>query len=158
MRPNSEPRQLASSLQGAVPHHAQHDLRLDDWTSWLKLSATPTVASMSDTRRKLHIRGGRIVNAETWPTEPASRIYVAFDDCGPVYVGQTTHPLLIRIRNHFANQRSESQRRKAGTWRFLVSAAWPDLQPGDLDRLERSAAEWLLPLRHRTGRRHPRST
>jgi GIY-YIG catalytic domain-containing protein len=132
------------------------DPRLLDWAAWLALSGTPDVASLAEAMRKLTVRGGTLTDSDAWPTESGPRIYVAFDDQGAVYVGQTTRLLETRIRGHFARQRSAAQQRKAGTWEFVVSAAFRELRHGDLDRLERSAAEWLLPLRHRKGRRHPR--
>lgn len=142
----------------AHPQNPTHtDTRLVDWKAWLDLSTTPTVAPTSEPLLRLHVHGGQIINPDRWPKARADRLYVAFDHAGAVYVGQTTHLLLTRIRNHFANQRSISQQRKAGTWQFVVSATFADLKPGDLDRLERSAAQWLLPLQHRTGRRHPRN-
>lgn len=129
---------------------------IHDWTTWLDLSATPPVTSRHAATLRFHLDGGRIVDPDSWPRDPASRIYAVFDDVGVVYVGQTSLMLSVRIRSHFSNQRTGGEQHKAGTWRFLVNATFPDLRPGELDRLERSAAEWLLPLRHRVGRRHPR--
>lgn len=131
---------------------------LADWQTWLGLSSTPPVTSSLDTRTKLWVHGGLIGDEHTWPSARASRIYVVFDDEKAVYVGQTRQPLLSRVRTHFRQQRTDDQRRKAGTWRFIVTAAFDDLHAGDLDTLERHAAEWLLPLRHRQGRRHPRQS
>jgi hypothetical protein len=129
---------------------------LDDWQKWLDLSSTPAVASRSEAMQRLRVDGGLIPAPEAWPTEMGDRIYAAFDDVSVVYVGQTSRPLLLRVRNHFSNQHSDLQRRKAGTWRFLVSAVFDGLRPGELNCLERSAAEWLVPLCHRDGRRYPR--
>lgn len=132
------------------------DGRLSDWRDWLDLSTTPTVASRSDALTGWQIRDGILDTPSEWPKDTRERVYVAFDATGAVYVGQTTQPLAVRIRRHFANQTSEQQRHKAGTWQLVTAAAFVDLRPGDIDRLERSAAQWLLPLLHRSGRRHPR--
>jgi hypothetical protein len=144
-------------IETATGLSEDRDGDLVDWETWLDLSNTPAVASRPDAIRRLRVHGGHVTAPATWPREPEERIYAAFDDVGVVYVGQTSRPLLLRARNHFANQRSDLERRKAGTWQFLVSAAFEHLAPGDLDRLERSAAEWLLSLQHRAGRRHPRA-
>lgn len=129
--------------------------RLVDWRSWLQLSTTPATTSTEQAMFELRLDGGRIAELEAWPLSPAPRIYVAYDDAGPVYVGQTCRPLVARIRSHVGNQRTSTQLRKAGTWRFIVAAAFEHLAHGELDQLERSAAMWLLPQQHRAGRRHP---
>lgn len=136
--------------------HESTEPSLEDWTTWLDLSATPAVTSRAAATIRFHLDGGRILDPDSWPADSASRVYVVYDDAGVVYVGQTSLPLPVRIRSHFSNQRTRDQQHKAGTWRVLVNAAFPGLRPGELDALERSAAEWLLPLRHRTGRRHPK--
>lgn len=130
---------------------------LYDWTQWLRLSTTPPSSAPATAHELLHVRGGVIIDPDRWPPQAVPRLYAAYDDHGPVYVGQTTNPLTTRIRNHFGNQRSPEQRLKAGSWSYVVSAAFAELDRYDLDRLERSAADWLLPLRTRVGRRHPRT-
>ncbi|WP_311209500.1 MULTISPECIES: GIY-YIG nuclease family protein [unclassified Aeromicrobium] len=134
------------------------DRRLRRWAQWLSLSTTPTPEGPDDPVRLLDLEGGRIVHAPAWPLEERPRIYVAVDDVGPVYVGQTCDRLEVRVRRHFSAQVSLDQRMKAGTWRGVASASFPGLALGELNILERRAAEWVVPFRHRRGRRHPRST
>lgn len=129
--------------------------RIDDWETWLDLSATPPTTSRARATVRHYVNDGHLVDNDLWPTEGGCQIYAAFDDTSTVYVGQTTMALAKRIRKHFGNQQTDMQRRKAGTWRFIITATFPGLAPGELDRLERSAADWLLPLRHRAGHRHP---
>lgn len=147
MNPHHDPR---TRLTGTT------STRLHDWETWLGLSSTPPTRPGTDPLHELWVHAGTVVEPGAWPTGAAPRIYAALDDVGVVYVGQTTRPLLWRIRNHFGNQRTDAQRRKAGTWQLIVAAVFDDPLPGSLDRRERSAAEWLLHLSHRAGRRHPR--
>lgn len=129
---------------------------LEDWQSWIALGNTPPPASLEETQRAFELVGGRITTPQLWPDDYEPRIYVVYGDHDVVYVGQTSQPLAVRIRRHVGNQTTPSQQRKAGSWRWVVTAAFPDCGPGALDRLERSAANWLLPLRRRDGQRHPR--
>lgn len=134
------------------------DRRLHRWVQWLSLSATPTPDDPCEALRLLHLHGGQIVDIAEWPLAHSPRIYVAVDDIGPVYVGQTCHRLADRLRRHFSAQVSLDQRLKAGTWRGVASASFSGLGQGELNALERRAAEWAVPSRHRQGRRHPRPT
>lgn len=132
------------------------DARLAGWAAWLQLSDTPPTRPGSDPMLTYSVRAGIVIDADRWPSSPRSQIYVCFDEFGPVYVGSTARSLLRRVRNHFGRQTTDLQRRKAGTWQLVVSAVFDDLGANELERCERSAAEWLLPHAHRSGRRHPR--
>lgn len=129
---------------------------LGDWATWLTLSSTPDYTSSSQPLELLELQCGHPVNVDAWPSQIAPRVYVAFDETEAVYVGQTSQPLAQRIRRHFGARSTPDQRRKASTWRYVVSVAFTDLAHGELDQLEASAADWVLPLRRRAGRRHPR--
>ncbi|GAA0202870.1 hypothetical protein GCM10008944_20680 [Cytobacillus oceanisediminis] len=133
------------------------DPRLRRWNRWLSLSATPVPERADEALLLLSVRRGTLLDSEAWPEEVLPRIYVAVDDAGPVYVGQTSDRLDARIRRHFSSQATRDQRVKAGTWRGVASASFPLLAQGELSDLERRAADWVLPVRHRRGRRHPRS-
>lgn len=132
------------------------DRLIDDWVSWLELSNTPVQRTDEQVHERLQVHAGVVTHPQDWPTETGARIYVAHDDCGPAYVGQTNRLLLTRVRLHFGNQRTAQQRLKAGSWQFVVSAVFEGITPDGLDECERAAADWLLPRRHRIGRRHPR--
>lgn len=105
----------------------------------------------------LELDRGDMVHPELWPREAGPRIYVPFDADGPAYVGQTSRRLAHRVPEHFGRRASADERRKATTWTGVASARFTDLRHGDLGRLERLAADWILPLRHRTGRHFPKN-
>lgn len=127
---------------------------LRDWAQWLSLSKTPDVRPGSDPLQVLSVWRGTIADPLVWPNQPFPRIYVAYDDTESVYVGQTSQPLPTRIRRHLTGD-SLDHRIKAGTWEFVVSAAFDGLAHGGLDRLEAAAAAWVLSPHRRIGRRHP---
>ncbi len=144
------------------PHPAEYcsgqDVRLRSWSQWLAMAAERGLhpAHDEDPRAVLVIHRGRLIEPERWPRLSRPRIYVALDDHGPVYVGQTTRPLTDRIRSHFGTMQTLDSRAKADLWRGMVTAAFPDPGPADLCAIERRAADWLLPWQHVAGRRHPR--
>lgn len=103
--------------------------RIDDWETWLDVSATPPTTSRTRATVRHYVNDGHLVDNDLWPTEGGCQIYAAFDDTSTVYVGQTTMALAKRIRKHFGNQQTKMQRRKAGTWRFIITATFPGLAP-----------------------------
>jgi len=129
---------------------------LADWITWLTLSRTPMYSKRLDPTITHHVRDGVLVEPDLWPKEQCPQIYVAYDDEGAVYVGQSCQVLGARLKQHFGNQSTPAQQFKAGSWRTIVSATWDELQHGRLDQLEAAAAQWVLPKSHRAGRRHPR--
>jgi hypothetical protein len=149
-------RQLVSEWREAVGLEESSPL-LRDWVRWLTLSKTPDYTAASHPLEVLAVRRGELVDPLVWPYGAAARVYVAFDGSEAVYVGQTTMPLVERVRLHFGNQSTVDQREKAGTWEFIVSVAFAGLQHGQLGRLESSAANWVLPAHRRVGRRYPRT-
>lgn len=149
-------RQLVSVWKEAVGLEESSPL-LGDWVRWLTLSKTPDYTAASRPLESLMVRRGEILDPLVWPNGATPRVYVAFDGSEAVYVGQTTMPLLERVRLHFGNQSTIDQREKAGTWEFIVSVAFARLKHGQLGRLESSAANWVLPTNRRLGRRHPRT-
>lgn len=127
-----------------------------DWLTWLRLSSTPAVADERESQRMHPLRGGVVIDPAAWPSDHKARIYVPWGADGPAYVGQTSQPLAARIRGHFGTQTTPDQQLKAGTWHFVVSAAFDNLTASELDALESHAARWLLPHHQRQGRRYPR--
>ncbi|GCD90171.1 hypothetical protein [Nocardioides sp. LS1] len=133
------------------------DRLLQDWVTWLRLSSTPhRDGDLGDAVRVWAMCRGNLLERRQWPREAGPRVYMPIDVGGPAYVGQTVQPLAARMAAHFGNLRSPAQREKALSWVGVVSVTFSNLRHGDLGRLERSAAEWVLPLHRRVGRSWPR--
>lgn len=77
------------------------------------------------------------------------RVYCAIGREGlAAYVGQTRRPLAQRIAGH-------ARKGNAASWSWIISVNVAEMSAVEVDRLERSAHKWMLPLSRRLGRRTP---